>query len=180
MLHIESLTWMERIVRLGGSSVGQFFDLIRSDSLHLRRNRLGGLYCSERNGQYRVFRETVNTQQLVTNPVVIVVGFRLRWIHANPVFHWVFQRLCILTTPFWSGLRGFHIKLWMVNPDSKEYLGLYEWAGAQNARRYVEALVPILHAVSTPNSVWYDLYPDMSLSAYLGAHPLQAALAQPR
>ena len=49
-------------------------------------------------------------------PNVLVVGFQLKVIGAHPIPHWIFQRCCLLTTPFWSGLPGFSVKLWMVDP----------------------------------------------------------------
>ena len=99
---------------------------------------------------------------------MLVVGFQLKVIGAHPVPHWIFQRCCLLTTPFWSGLPGFSVKLWMVDPETKRYLGIYDWRGTAHAQQYVDALVRVLHPLSTPDSVWYRLLPDQALEPYAG------------
>lgn len=145
------------IVKLGIISIGRFTKLATSGSLHLRQDRLGQQYRIDRGGSYAIFRETINDKETNDRLVVLVVGFRLILIRSNSFFHWLFQRLCILTTPFWSGFRGFKVKLWMVNPKTKDYLGIYKWGGGENAVTYAEALVKILHLVSTGSSVWYEI-----------------------
>jgi hypothetical protein len=155
------------IPRLAASSVAHFFRLATSGALRLRRDRVGELYRVEHGGTYRVFRETVSDDGTGEPSAVLVVGFRLRLVRSNPVMHWFFQRVCVLTTPFWSGFRGFRVKLWMVDPQSKDYLGIYDWSGAGNARTYADALVRVLRPLSTPGSVWYDLHPDQGLGEFL-------------
>lgn len=157
------------VVRLAALSTARFPRLAGTRTLRLRRDRLGQSYGIDRGGTYRIFRETVSDDGTSGRRVVLVVGFRLRVLRSNPLLHWVFQRLCILTTPFWSGFRGFRVKLWMVDPQGKNYLGIYDWAGAENARSYVDALVRVLRPLSTPGSVWYDLYPDQELDPFLQA-----------
>lgn len=55
---------------------------------------------------------------------MLVVGFHHRPLGVRPFPHWLFQRACVLTTPFWSGFRGFRGKLWLVNPETKTYLDI--------------------------------------------------------
>jgi hypothetical protein len=129
--------------------------------------RIGVDYWIDRGGTYRIFRDT-RSHDGTTDPVcVLVVGFRLRVIRSIPALHWLFQRVCLLTTPFWSGFRGFRVKLWMVDPETKNYLGIYEWAGDVNALRYVEALARVLRPISTRDSVWYEIYPGTDLETFL-------------
>ena len=116
------------------------------------------VYSIDQRGTYQVFRETVSDDGTAAKSVVLVVGFRLRVLRSISFLHWLFQRACILTTPFWSGFRGFRVKLWMVDPQTKNYLGIYDWAGAENAQTYIDALVQVLQPLSTPGSVWYDLF----------------------
>ena len=138
------------IVKLATRSVAQFCRLVVSRSLHLRRDRLGERYTIDQGGTYAIFRETVCDDTAASPGVVLVVGFRLRVIHGNPALHWLFQRLCILTTPFWSGFRGFHVKLWMVDPTSKNYLGIYSWIGGKRRQGICgcprSGAAPALHA----------------------------------
>ncbi len=158
---------MLSIVQLATSSVIRFVRLLRSGNIRNPENRLGNLYQIDQGGTYRIFRETMCTPNDSGSTGVVVVGFRLRLIGSNPVCDWMFQRVCLLTTPFWSGIRGFRVKLWMVEPQTKDYLGIYSWAGADHARRYAEALIRVLRLVSTRGSVWYEQYPDVDLDSFL-------------
>lgn len=158
------------ILYLLAQSVGQYGRLIVSNQLHLRRNRLGQSYEIEQKGTYQIFRETVTTSNLQDVPVVLIVGFHLKFIGSNRFMHWLFQRCCILTTPFWSGFKGFRVKLWMVDPKTKNYLGIYQWLGKENAQIYVDILVKILRLVSTKYSIWYSLYNKKLLECYLVEH----------
>jgi hypothetical protein len=101
---------------------------------------------------------------------VLVVGFRLKFIGSNPILHWLFQRICVISTPIWSGFRGFRTKLWMVDLQDKNYIGIYEWAGDENAHAYAEWLTEILRRLSTTGSVWYEIYRNEDLAEYLKAH----------
>lgn len=153
--------------RLVLASVFRFGELAALGRLRLRRDRLGSAYRIEGRGTYEIFRETVSSEPSAEPDAVLVVGFRLRALKSNPALHWLFQRLCILTTPFWSGFRGFGVKLWMVDPETKNYLGIYRWAGADQAQTYVDLLEKILRALSTPGSVWHEIYPGQEFEAFL-------------
>ena len=135
----------------------------------LRRDRLGETYNIHHSGHsiYTVFRETESRDGTTDPSTVLVVGFRLRFLGSNSLLHWLFQRICIISTPIWSGFRGFRTKLWMVDYGSKNYLGIYEWAGEQNALSYAEWLVNILRRLSTERSVWYEIYRNKELDEYL-------------
>jgi hypothetical protein len=146
------------ITRLALGSASRFLELGRARALHLRRSRVNVLYDLGARGRFAIFRETVSDAAGAEPPVVLVVGFRLRVIGSSPAAHWLFRRCCILTTPFWSGLPGFHVKLWMADPVTHNYLGIYDWAGRGDAQAYVDALIRVLEALSVPGSVWYELH----------------------
>ena len=160
---------MASIAMLAARSAFHFTGMAKSGALHRVGNRIGERYRIDQGGTYEIFRETVGTDDATEPPGVLVVGFRLRVIGSNPVAHWLFQRLCILTTPFWSGFRGFRVKLWMVESETKDYLGIYQWAGEEHARTYVEALVRVLRPLSTKGSVWYKQYPGEDFETFLRA-----------
>lgn len=135
----------------------------------MRDDRLGQTYNvhhSERTN-YTVFRETESRDGSIDTFSVLIVGFRLRFLGSNPMLHWLFQRICIISTPIWSGFHGFRTKLWMVDRLTKNYLGIYEWAGDQNALAYVEWLVKILRPLSIAGSVWYEIHQNEELIQYL-------------
>lgn len=158
------------ILKLVITSVVQFLRLIKGNYLHLQHDKLGELYYIDSKGIYQIFRETTCDSNPKDPLAVLIVGFRLRLIRSIPFFHWLFQRLCILTTPFWSGFSGFKVKLWLVDPKSKNYLGIYQWSGANNAQLYVNALIPVLNSVSEKGSVWFKLYPNLQIESYLRSH----------
>ena len=155
-------------------SSARFVKLVTTSSMHLPRDRLGEMYVIHHDGRtnYSIFRETVSRDGSLETPVILVVGFRLRFLGGNPILHWLFQRICIISTPIWGGFSGFRTKLWMVDPKDKNYLGIYEWAGDGSARNYVEWLTVILRPLSTSGSVWYELYPDLKLDSYLKDHEM--------
>jgi hypothetical protein len=153
---------------LAARSTVQFLRLLFSGHTHLRSSRIGNLYSADRSGRsYQVFRETVSHDGETGQNDVLIVGFRLRLIRSNRLLHWIFRRICIVSTPIWSGFPGFRVKLWLIDPKTKNYLGIYEWTGAENARVYAEWLIRLLRPLSTPGSVWYELRPNEDLPSYL-------------
>jgi hypothetical protein len=148
------------------SSFAAFPRLAARGRLRLATGRLGCSYCLCDGRSYRVFRETVRPLP-DEQRTVIEVGFRLKLIRSARVPHWIFRRLCILTTPFWSGLAGFGTKLWMVDPDSGSYAGIYQWGATSEARSYLDVLLPVLRAVSVPGSVFSDVHPVTELAVFL-------------
>lgn len=153
-------------VRLVLRSLANFADLVGRGELHLAEQRLGLSFRLLDGRFYRVFRDSYRTQP-AQSPTVIEVVFRLKLIGAARVPHWAFQRLCVLTTPFWSGFDGFVVKLWMVHPQTKGYAGIYQWAGVGAAQRYLDVLLPVLRVVSVPGSVRYRLHPETELADFL-------------
>lgn len=148
------------------SSLAAFPGLAAGRRLRLGNTCLGRTYRVCDAHSYRVFRETV--RPLADEPrTVIEVGFRLKVIRSALMPHRLFQRLCILTTPFWSGFQGFGTKLWMVDLDTHNYAGIYEWGTADAARAYLGVLLPVLRAVSVRGSVFSELHPDTELAPFL-------------
>ncbi len=141
-------------------SLINYFRLVFSGNLHLETSRLGQLYKAKDLKAYSVFLETRSDKDYGEKEVTLVVGFRLFLIGSNPFFHWLFMHLCILDTPVWVGFSGFRFKLWMVQPKTKDYLGIYRYQGKENAKKYAEYISAVLRPVSTKNSVWYKIYEE--------------------
>lgn len=143
--------------------------IVAGKYLRHRKDRLGVPYDLEGRGKYVAFRETVSSKEWAGEPTVLVIGFRLKLIGRNRAFHWLFQRVCLLTTPFWCGLDGFKIKMWMVEPKTKDYAGVYLWRGEENTKNYVAFLVPILKFFSVKDSIWWKIHPRRTVDQYLAA-----------
>jgi hypothetical protein len=146
----------------------RYLELVYCGRLYLEKANIGKLY-DVLDSNYAIFRET-HGKDARGSPNVLVVGFKLKLVRSNRVLNWIFQRLCILTTPFWSGMEGFEVKLWMVDPITKDYLGIYEWRGKQQAKNYVHYLLPILRFFSVGGSVWFKHIENQELDEYLHDH----------
>jgi hypothetical protein len=155
------------IARMAIASARQWRRLVSAEQLSRVDAHLHRRYRIDQGQIYEVFRDTIGDDGVEGARCVLVVAFRLRVIGSFPPMHWLFQRVCLLTTPFWSGFRGFREKLWMVDPATKSYLGIYDWAGAENAKIYADALVRVLRPISTKDSVWYEIVPDQDFEKYL-------------
>jgi hypothetical protein len=102
------------------------------------------------------------------HPAVLQPRFHLgvltperQWLHA------LFRVVCIVTTPFFAGIRGFRSKLWMVDPETGDFAGLYEWDDAATAKAYAEGLAKVLRLLSTRGSVTYELVENCTVEEYL-------------
>lgn len=157
-------------IRLASVSCYHFLGLLAHGSLNRRRDRLAETYGTGRGGNYSIFLDTSSQDKVLEPNAVLVVGFRLRRINSNRGLHWIFRHICIISTPIWSGFSGYRVKLWMVDYKTENYLGVYEWAGANNALKYVEWLGRLLRSLSTKDSVWYELYSNERLVTYLNEH----------
>lgn len=159
---------MANIAATAISSFSHYLGRAWRHDLELRHNRIGKLYSVER-GVYKIFRET--ERPIATGEtVILVIGFRLKLIRSNRFLHWLFQRVCILTTPFWSGLAGFKTKLWMFDPETKNYLGMYDWRGKQDAQKYLDFLLPILNFFSVHGTVWTKQLYKQNFENYMTEH----------
>lgn len=121
----------------------------------MSKKHLGKNYRLSNDGIYTVFLETNSDKKYDEKEVTLVIKFRLKFIGENIFFHWLFQHLCVLDTPLWVGFKGFKTKYWMVEPKTKDYLGLYRYQGKENAKRYAEYICSVLRPFSSPNSIWY-------------------------
>ena len=89
--------------------------------------------------EFEVFRDTilVGPDRKAADDVVLVGGFRLRLIQRLPAAHWLFQRRPRIDDDLlWRGLCVFlGVKLWTGGQDTKDYAGIYDWAGRADAER---------------------------------------------
>lgn len=119
---------------------------------------------------YTPFRHTVKEAGQATSgePAVLQPRFHLRFMDPRRRrLHALFRVVCIVTTPFFVGLAGFRSKLWMVDPVTGDFAGLYQWDDAEGARAYAEGLSKVLRALSTAGSVSYELRPATTVEEYL-------------
>jgi hypothetical protein len=122
--------------------------------------------------RFETFRQTSRDPDPGEAPrqkeVLLVVWFHLRGIPPGArVRRWLFERESILNTLLYAGFDGYRTKLWMVDPDTSDYAGLYAWAGAAEAERYGRYITSVLRPLSRPGSVGFELHADDNLAGFL-------------
>jgi len=71
----------------------------------------------------------------------------------NQLFSW-------LPIPFFIGLPGFRSKLWLINPDTGDFSGYYEWDTVEDAQNYQRSFaVKFMTGRSVPGSVSFKVTP---------------------
>ena len=136
--------------------------------LHLRDSRVGSRVPLPDGRVYAVFRESTCDQPTSGTPVMLAVWFHLRGVPPGArVRRWLFERLCIVNTLLFAGFDGYLVKLWMVNPATSDYAGLYSWASPSEAETYGRYITAILHPLSQQDSVGFRVFPEWTLEEYL-------------
>jgi hypothetical protein len=130
--------------------------LLGARHLHVDRAWATGAVTLPDGRTFRTFRQTSCD---VAEPdgadhVVLVVWFRLHGVPPGaPVRRWIFERESILNTVLYAGMPGFRTKLWMVDPATSDYAGVYEWSGRSAAEAYVRYITSVLRPLSRAGSV---------------------------
>ena len=117
------------------------------------RRHVDEVLCFADGTHGRVYRETVVRDAPTDEPVLLVVGFRLRWVRGRG--HALFRAESLLNTPLFVGFPGLVSKLWVADDESGRYRGVYQWNGVEQARAYVQALWWVLALVSERDSIHY-------------------------
>ncbi|MGH7870002.1 MAG: hypothetical protein ACREP9_20790 [Candidatus Dormibacteraceae bacterium] len=134
--------------------------------IHQPRNYVGVLVPFADGTTSSVYRETIVDRPASDTPVVLLVRFRLRWIHSQRT-HAVFRWESELNTVLFVGFPGFVSKLWLRHDEHGYYRGIYEWDGEQHAGAYVRALWWALALVSEPKSIRYAIVPELHRDEFL-------------
>ncbi len=136
------------------------FELLFHRELHLRRERIGTVVTLPDGRAFTVFRESIRDDDAEPSQTTLAVWFHLRGIPAGSrVRRFLFERLCLANTLLFGGIDGYRVKLWMVNPKTADYAGLYLWRSDEEAEVYGRYIVGILSPFSTSGSVGYLVLP---------------------
>ena len=136
--------------------------LIATGKLHRICHRAGDQVSLADGRRFVVFRATsCSASEGVADDdenMSLEVWFHLRFVpsHAR-VRRFLFERESILNTLLFAGFPGYMTKLWMVDPVTNDYAGLYSWSGRRNAERYATYITTLLGPLSTPGSVGHRL-----------------------
>ncbi len=148
---------------------GRVVTLLFQHRLHLRRDRVGAWVALPDGRRFEVFRESSCTTD-AASPVLLAVWFRLRAIPPGArCRRWLFERACIVNTLLFAGCEGFLVKLWMVDPATSDYAGLYSWRTAPEAARYGRYITAILRPWCVRGSLGFEVFENLTLDGYLDA-----------
>jgi hypothetical protein len=92
----------------------------------------------------RIYRETRMRDPETTPQVMLAVRFRLRFIGSSRLGHALFRFESLFNTLLFAAHRGFHSKLWLTDPTTDYYRGIYEWEDEESATEYAETLRTVL------------------------------------
>jgi len=133
--------------------------LLARRQLHVPRQHVGMWLTFADGTSARVFRETVADRGPTVEPCVLVVEFRLRFVHGWG--HALFRRESLLNTPLFAGFPGFVSKLWLAHDQHDVYRGVYEWDSADLAEHYARCLWQVLALGCVPGSIHYRVVPGL-------------------
>jgi hypothetical protein len=139
--------------------VGTTAQLLAHKHLHLPRRHVGMRLCFADGTSARVYRETVRDGVSSADPCVLLVEFRLRFVHGWG--HTLFRWESLLNTPLFAGFPGFGSKLWLAHDQHDVYRGVYEWDTADRAEYYARCLWQVLALGSVPGSIHYMVLPGL-------------------
>ncbi|GAC52347.1 hypothetical protein [Gordonia amicalis] len=147
-----------------------FAEVVRSligRRLHQPLPNLGRVVAFADGTTATVYRETRRDNHPVTEPVCLVVCFRLRWVDGNRLAHRVFRVESVCNTILFAGFDGFVSKLWMTADGDNRYRGIYDWDGYDSAVDYVSALWWPLMVVAEQDSIHYHVVGDRTRDSLL-------------
>ena len=151
-----------------------WFGMARGGRLSRPRQNLGAVLRFADGTTSRVFRETRTVGVPTEDPVVLVIGFRLAPLDDVGLMHGAFLRECLIHTPLFAGYPGFRSKLWLEDPHTRIYRGVYEWDGPSAAEHYARRMVGLLRPFSSHGTARFHIVPGLDRDSYL-ADPAQAA-----
>jgi hypothetical protein len=115
----------------------------------------------------RVFRETVVVDAASSDPVLLVIAFRLAFLGDVELLHVGFRHECLIHTPLFAGFPGFRSKLWLGDDGTRVYRGVYQWEGATEAGAYARRMVGLLAPFSNRGTARHHLVPGLRRADYL-------------
>ena len=132
-------------------------------------NELRGTAAQLPDGRrYIVFRDTSCDPCDSSTGITLGVWFHLRAIpRGASLRRWLFERACIVNTLLYAGFAGYRRKLWMVDPNTSDYAGLYSWTTAESAARYGEYITALIEPWCPAGSVGFEVR-DVPFDVYLG------------
>jgi hypothetical protein len=131
-------------------------ELVRG-RLHFPTGRIGETVRCADGQEFAVFRQMLR-EPGPGQPSTPGALFRVRFHVAAmpPRLNRVFS---LLPIPFFSGLPGFRSKLWLMDPESGDFMGQYEWDSVEDAENYNRSFaMRFMTRRSVPGSVRFEIH----------------------
>lgn len=131
--------------------------------LQFRRRYVGKELVMKDGRRFRVFRHLSFRSNSGVEPAVLVVRFRFARLSQR-----VNRLLSLVPIPLIGGFPGFRDKLWMVDEETGDWQGVYEWESAQAVELYSRSFVlGVMNRRADPESITYTVIPETRLANYL-------------
>lgn len=114
-----------------------------------------------------IYRETAMRHLGAPPRVMLAVRFRLRLVGSSRVGHALFRFESLFNTLLFAAHPGFHSKLWLTDPVTNYYRGIYEWRDPEYAAAYAEILRVVLSPWIQTSSFAYRVIDRISRSEFL-------------
>jgi hypothetical protein len=163
----------------GFRCAAQVLRLMARHRLQIRNGNVGKPVRLPDSREFVVFRETTCDGGDLEGTVTLAVWFHLRGVPGGArLRRFLFERESILNTILYAGFAGYRVKLWMVDPVTSDYAGLYAWRDRESASAYARYIATVLRPLSRPGSVGYEIV-EVRLDEHLAAtsSPVQLAPA---
>ncbi|MFZ0013286.1 MAG: hypothetical protein WAL25_04140, partial [Acidimicrobiia bacterium] len=141
--------------------------MLMRDRIALPREVVGALVVFADGSRSVVYRETAMRHRHDDGLVLIVVGFKLRFIGLNRLAHWLFRFESLFNTLLFAAYPGFETKLWLTDRDTAYYRGIYEWRGRPAGIEYAENLRVVLRPWVCEGSFAYHVIDGVTRAEYL-------------
>jgi len=155
----------------------QLLRLLAGGHLRIRHGNRGHRAELPDGRSFVVFRETTCDGGDLDATVTLAVWFHLRAVPAGARWRrFLFERESILNTILYAGFEGYRVKLWMVDPVTSDYAGLYAWRGEEEAEAYARYITSVLRPLAVPGSIGYEVV-EVRLDHYLASTGASVRLA---
>ncbi len=126
--------------------------------IHFPRGRIGETVTMDDGRRFEIFRQAIVDRRdgkRMRPGARFIVRFRLA--NMSPAMNKPFS---LIPMPFCIGVPGFRNKLWMLDPGSGDFQGVYEFETVRDAENYAGSLaITFMTRRSVPGSISYRILP---------------------
>jgi hypothetical protein len=131
--------------------------------LRLRRQYVGKVVSMEDGRRFQAFRHLSRRTSDDGATAVLVIRFKFKRFSQG-----LNRLLSLIPVPMIGGFPGFRDKVWMVDEETGEWQGVYEWESADAVEQYRGSFVlAAMIRRADPSSLSYTTIPRIRLADFL-------------